>query len=226
MTVAVRNVSGFSDPSSVKFYSKEIMNPQIPVTPSSPEGAGAGGASMETSGKLTQAKQSITQTARDAASKVKTAAADTATRARTEAERIAEEKKENAANRIGGYGSAIHESAQSLEEQDPNIAWFTHRAANRLQSFADYVRDRDFAGLREDCGAIARRHPAAFFGGMFLAGIVAGNLVKASQRTEDSGSMEDADTDWRRYNEELPPEPNLQDELPMSSSPSPAASGI
>jgi len=149
------------------------MNPQNSPTSSGPTGAtGSAGSSTEISG--TDTKSRIAQTARQTASNVK-----------DEAERVATQQKQSAANRIGEYSSAIHESAKSLEEKDPNIAWFTHRAADRVQSIADYMRNRDFSALRHDVENMARRHPAAFFGGMFVAGLVLGNIVKASRRNMD-----------------------------------------
>lgn len=175
---------------------------------------------METSGKIGQAKQAISQTARDAASKVKTVAADTAARAKSEAERLATEKKEAAASRVGGYSNALHESARSFEEQDPNIAWFTHQAADRLQGVADYIRNRDFTTLREDCCGVARRHPTAFFGGLFVAGLLIGNMMKATARPRNEGFDFD-DEDWRSQANDYSTE-SSQDELPMSSSPMPS----
>ena len=175
---------------------------------------------------MTQAKQAISQTARDAATKVKSVASDTAAKARTEAERLAQEKKETAANRIGGYGSALHESARSLEEQDPNIAWFTHQAADRLERVADYVRTRDFTGLRDDCCGVARRHPTAFFGGLFVAGLIIGNMIKATarSRSSDEDSFEFDDRDWRTQATDYSTTSSMQEELPMSSSPLPSSS--
>lgn len=162
-----------------------------------PAGEGGSGAGSGISGTLAQAKQSVSQTAREAAARVKTTASQTASRAKEEAHRIADQKRETAADRVGNYSSALHESAKSLEEQDPNIAWFTHRAADRLQSVADYVRTRDFGALKQDAENLARRHPVAFFGGMFVAGLVLGNLLTASRRHSDTASLDEPDaTDW------------------------------
>lgn len=136
--------------------------------------------SGRSSGGLAGATQRIKSTARETADHVKQAASSTVARAKEEAGKIASDKRRVAAERIGGYSSAIHDSAKSLEEKDPNIAWFTHRAADRLQSVADYMRERDLRGLRSDAEGIARRHPAAFFGGLFVAGLLVGNLLKAS----------------------------------------------
>lgn len=153
------------------------------------------GGESGTTGTIAQAKEKISTTARDTAARIKSAAGDTANRAKEEATRFASETKEGTASRIGGVSSAIHESAKSLEEQDPNIAWATHRLAEKIQGVADYVRDRDFAGLRADAENLARRHPLAFFGGLFVAGLVVGNLLKAHSEPERDTSY-DPDPDY------------------------------
>ena len=169
------------------------IDPHVPWAPAGDTGLGSG--STDSPGTIAQAKQKITQSARDATTKLKSAASDAATRAKEQAQHVVTEKRDAAASRIGSYSSAIHESARSLEEQDPNIAWLTHKAAERLESVATYVRTRDFHGLREDAEGIARRHPAAFFGGLFVAGLVIGNLLKARQDGPDLNS-DNRQTDW------------------------------
>lgn len=158
------------------------MNPSNSPIPSAAAGAYGSGDATESSGTLSEMKTDLTRTARDAAAKVKRAASSTASRAREEVGRYASDKKAVAAGRIDNCGSAMHETARSLEEKDPNIAWFTHQAADKLQDVAEYMRDRDLGALRHDAEEVARRHPAIFFGGMFLAGLVLGNVVKASRR--------------------------------------------
>jgi len=135
-------------------------------------------------------RSTIAGTAKQATAKVSAAAGEAATRVKEGAERMVQEKKTTVADRVGAYGSAMHDSARSLEQQDPNIAWLTHRAAERLDSLATYVRDRDFAGLREDAASLARRHPAAFFGGMCIAGLVLGSVIRAARSAsqESAGS--------------------------------------
>lgn len=149
---------------------------------------GSGGDS-DSAGKLSGAKQNVTRAARNTSQQIKSVAGDTAARAKESAQRAVSSKREEAASRIGGYSSAIHESARSLEEQDPNIAWFTHQAADRLERVADYVRNRDFAGLRADAESIAHRHPAVFFGAMFGVGLLVGNAMRASRRNIADDSM-------------------------------------
>lgn len=193
------------------------MNPQS--TSNSPASAGGTARTDQppaSTGALTDTKNKLSTTARDAAAKVKSAVAGTATKAKDQAAHFAGEKKEAASARLGGYSSALHDSARALEEKDPNIAWFTHRAADKLQGVADYMRNRDFHGLRDDCEGIARRHPAAFFGGMFVAGLILGNVVKASRRKlENNDDRFDGPRDpqgsWSHEvnNGDLPPSPEL-----------------
>lgn len=174
------------------------MNPlklrQIVCAPASDSSMGGGG---ESSGTIAQAKQAITSTARDTAARIKSAAGDTAERAKTEAQRYAAEAKDETAQKLGGYSSAMHDSAKAFEEQDPNIAWATHRVADRIQGVADYFRNQDFAGLRNDAENLARRHPLAFFGGLFVAGLVVGNLLKARQPSDET----DENTNWDTGNQ-------------------------
>jgi hypothetical protein len=159
-----------------------------------PAGENEAGAGMsDTTGTLSQAKETITNTARDTAARIKSTAADTASRAKAKAKDIANESKQQAAERIGGYGTAMRDSARAFEQQDPNIAWATNRVAERIERVADYVRNSDFDQMRRDGEDLARRHPVAFFGGMLVAGLVVGNLLKARQPVADSYDETDFD---------------------------------
>ena len=192
------------------------MNPETlrPIASAPAGDAEPGAATSATTGSLAQAKTSVTTAARETAARIKSAASETAGRAKETAQRYASDAKSGAADRIGGYSNAIHQSAKSLEQQDPNIAWATHRAADKLQQLADYVRDRDFDELKADAEDIARRHPVAFFGGMLIAGLVVGNLLKARSPVEETIDDETEDM--------LPDEP----ESSAAAAESPAATGI
>jgi hypothetical protein len=159
----------------------------------------SGGESPGGTATLSATKEKVTGAVRETAAELKQSASATFSRAKEEAGRLASEKKTETAERIGNYGAAIHSSAKSLEEKDPNIAWLTHRAAERLESVADYVRNRDFGALRSDAEDFARRHPVAFFGGLFLAGLVLGNVLKASTSTQNGST---AASDDERYRSE------------------------
>ena len=171
------------------------MNPlykrQIAFAPAGESEAG----SNANTGTLTQAKNALSSTARDTAARIKSVASETAGRAKDQAQQIASETKQTAADRIGGYGSAMHESAKSFEQQDPNIAWATHQVAERIDRVADYVRNTDLDAMRQDAEDWARRHPVAFFGGLFIGGLIVGNLLKARQ-----AAAAEAETEWEEGN--------------------------
>lgn len=164
-----------------------------------------GGPGTDPTSAMAQARQDLTKTARDTAARLKSVARDTADRAKSEAQGMASDAKQQAANRIGGYSSAVHQSAKSLEQRDPNIAWATHRVADRIQGIADYIRESDLDDLKRDAEDLARRHPVAFFGSLFVAGLVVGNFLKA--RRPESEAPEQGELDMG--NESGSTEPTL-----------------
>ena len=127
--------------------------------------------------------------ARTAADTIKTRAAEATTRVKDSASGMIDERRGEVADRIGGMGHALEETAHSVEAQDPNIAWLTEQASSRLQRAAEYVRSCSWEQLRGDSADLARRHPIAFFGGMFALGAAAGALIKAG--TASVASTED-----------------------------------
>lgn len=179
------------------------------------------GGGSEISGTLTQAKQTISNTARDTAARIKSAASETASRAKEQASRIASDTKQTAAERLSGYGSAMHDSAKRFEDKDPNIAWATHQVAERIDRVADYVRNSDLDTLRDDAENWARRHPVAFFGGLFVAGLVVGNLLKARESAAFDDESEQ-DEDNLSGNEAIP---EFSDTLSTPTSPESTADG-
>ena len=70
------------------------MNPKYSPTPSAPAEESYPGGVTESSGTMTEAKNKVSQTAREAAAKMKDAAGGTVTRAKEQASRFAAEKKE------------------------------------------------------------------------------------------------------------------------------------
>jgi len=96
---------------------------------------------------------------------------------------VAGERKDAAAAKLGGYTDRLRATAEENEQEDPNIAHFATMAADRMQGVTDYVRNADFSRIRQDAADLAHRHPALFMGGMLIAGLVLGNLAKASVQT-------------------------------------------
>jgi hypothetical protein len=175
------------------------MNPPNPTSSTVPPSSSTAdtGVRPPTAGAKTSEQPS--SAASEAAGKIRQRAKNVLTGAKDTIGRVVLDQKDAAADRVGGYSSAIHESARALEQDDPNVAHFANQAADRIEEAADYIRNSDFARLRQDAEGVARRHPALFMGGMLLAGLVLGNLAKASRQElgEDnrdrSGDSEDKD---------------------------------
>ena len=179
------------------------------------------------SSSVGHATQGIKQSVRSATENLKAKSTETASNLKNKTVEAVQEQKQETADRIGGYSSAIHDTADRLEEKEPNIAWFTHRAAERLQGVADYVRDRDFRSLKGDVENLARRHPLAFFGGLFIAGLAIGNIVKAAGTTDDRQTIDDSTDDFfpeENYDDESRRSSPLAHESSVESSPSPSQS--
>ncbi len=188
-------------------------------------------ASPETTPTSSSTAESIKGAVSGAAAKVSESAKDVASRAADSASRMASERKSEAADRVSSLGSAIHDSARSLEEQDPNIAWLTHQAADRIERVADYVRQRDLATLSHDVEDWARRHPVAFFGGMAVLGVVIGAAVKTARHSVSAASGESRSSEFEPRasygNDELAQQPYSYSEAGGSSTVAPTgAAGI
>lgn len=139
----------------------------------------------------------------DTGAKVKRAASRAVERAKDTANQAANSGKEAAAGKISGYTDRLRQTARSAEQSDdPNIARLANSAADRLQQAAEYVRTADLSRLRQDAADIAHRHPALFMGGMFAAGLVLGNLAKASVQTMRKDTTDYRDGADDHYSEE------------------------
>jgi hypothetical protein len=143
---------------------------------------------MQSQGTVTQTGGGMKQTARDAGQKIKSKASQAMSQAKERGEAFAQERKSRAADRIEGFKESLHQTAERFErEEDPNIAHYTRMAADKLEQAAAYIRDCDIRDLRHDAEDLARRHPALFFGGMFVAGLAMARFFKASTAESSIG---------------------------------------
>lgn len=175
------------------------MKPDQPVNPTSSPGGAPGASSPpfatspDSSSSSTRAQIEQKAHAVKDTLKEKTAAAADDLKARGEG--FVTDQKDHAADRIDRYGQKFDAAAENFEDEDPNIAWVTHQAAERLNRLAEHVRDRDFRSLWQDAEGMARRHPVAFVGGMFAAGVALGSVVRAA-RSDAHAHDDDADLDY------------------------------
>ena len=101
-----------------------------------------------------------------------------------------ERQKESAVNDLSQVVSAVRRFGESLgQEQGGPIAKYAADygdiAAQKLEQFANYVREQDPKRLLSDVQNFGRRRPGLMLGGAFLLGLAGARLIKSSM---DAGS--------------------------------------
>ncbi|MGV3483772.1 MAG: hypothetical protein ACO1RT_05090, partial [Planctomycetaceae bacterium] len=98
---------------------------------------------------------------------------------------FASQQKTVAAEEMTHVSEALQAAAQTLREKNDRYTGdVAAAAAERIESLAGYLRDRDLSGLVRDVEGLARRQPELFYGGLFALGLGAGRFLRASQRNE------------------------------------------
>ena len=115
-----------------------------------------------------------------AASEAREQAADVAQSAKAQARRLAEQQKEAGANQLGGIAHAVDSAADELENQMPQSAEYIHEMADKLESAAKSLRERNVDDLLRQAGDLARQQPAMFFAGAVLTGFALSRFLKRS----------------------------------------------
>lgn len=105
-----------------------------------------------------------------------------AERARDEVEEIVGRQRARAADRLGHVAQALREAGLRLNEgeQGSDVGGYADRAAGQVERLCTYLRDTDLRGLLRDTEDFARRRPALFLGGTFLAGLALARFLKSS----------------------------------------------
>ena len=85
-----------------------------------------------------------------------------------------------AASLLNGVAQTIHQTGDSMRDEQPQIASIADQAATRVEGFSDYLRNRDFNDVVRDAESYARREPLLFLGAAFAVGFIAARFLKAS----------------------------------------------
>ena len=108
-----------------------------------------------------------------------------------------ERQKESAANDLTQIVNAVRRFGESLgAEQGGPIARYAaeygDKAAQKLEQFANYVREQDPKRLLADVQNFGRRRPAIMLGGAFLLGLAGARLIKSSMGAAPSSPTQGA----------------------------------
>jgi len=85
----------------------------------------------------------------------------------------------DALDRLAG---AVRSTTRKLrEERHDTVAGYIDHAANRIENWAERLREKDVEDLISDLHRLARRQPAVFIGSAFALGLLAGRFLKSSR---------------------------------------------
>jgi len=144
-------------------------------------------ATQKASAGLSEAGERVKEKAKEAGDKVKE-------HGRT----FLNEQKGRVGSEIRTYSTAARHAAERLEsESDTNLSSYVSSAADQLDRLATRVQERDLGELIDDVEEMARRRPEVFYGGMFVAGLVAARFLKASKEKRARERYQTADVGRR-----------------------------
>ena len=181
-----------------------------PTNPNAPSGTAsqAKAASADAKQAASDVADDAKKAASDAADTAKSAASDLAQTAKSEAKDLAQQAKSQATEKadqakgqaagvLSGVASALHETSDSLRDQDQDaFAKYADQAANQLDQFTSAVRDRSVGELLDEAERFARRDPGLFLGGAFLLGIFGARFLKASDAGSQGGQRSASDRSY------------------------------
>lgn len=91
-----------------------------------------------------------------------------------------DEQKNRAADGLGGIANVIRNAGNELRNENEALASYVDMASDQMRRFANHIRERGVADMMDDLNHFARRRPALFIGGAFLAGMAVARFLKSS----------------------------------------------
>jgi len=117
----------------------------------------------------------------DIVSDVKEIAGEAAGQAKEIANNQITVRKDKALDTLGNVAQALRETSGRLGTQKETAATdYVMRAADGVDRVAQYLRSRDLSRVVQDVESFARREPAIFLGGAFVAGLIGSRFLKSS----------------------------------------------
>ncbi|HVS64950.1 MAG TPA: hypothetical protein VMT85_15765 [Thermoanaerobaculia bacterium] len=123
-------------------------------------------------------REQIADASSEVAKEVKERAAGVAQRARSGVERLAEEQRQRASQRLSSTASSLRSVADQSE--DRWLGQTSSAAADRIDRLASHLDERDVRGLIGEAEDLARERPTLFLGSMFVAGTMLGRFLRSS----------------------------------------------
>ena len=127
----------------------------------------------ETRSQITEGIQSTTNTAKRAAS-------EAASTIGSHMKELLDNQLGSGADIIGQLGSSAQRAAEDLEQNAPQLAGLVRGVADRMEGYAEDLRDQSVDELFRSASNFTRRQPALVFGLAALAGFFALRTLKST----------------------------------------------
>jgi ElaB/YqjD/DUF883 family membrane-anchored ribosome-binding protein len=127
----------------------------------------------DTRSQITEGMQSTADTAKRSAS-------EAASTIGSHMKELLDTQLGSGANIIGKLGSSAQRAAEDLEESAPQLAGLVRGVADRMEGYAEELRDQSVDELFRSASNFTRRQPALVFGLAALAGFFALRTLKST----------------------------------------------
>jgi hypothetical protein len=131
--------------------------------------------------KTAEIKDQTQQKASELKERVQQKAAELKDQAAHQAASRVDTQRETAAQGIGSIAQALRQTSRQMSDQDQlGMTSYIDQAADQVERLSSYLQSNDINRLVGDVERFARRQPAVFLGGMFLAGLLGARFLKSS----------------------------------------------
>lgn len=118
--------------------------------------------------------------AQDVAAQARQTAADAAATMKTQVMGLLDRQVETGADMVGHFAQSAKRAADDLDQNAPQLAGLVRMAADRIDHYADGLRDQSVDDLVRAASDFTRRQPALVFGVAALAGFLLYRTVKSA----------------------------------------------
>lgn len=138
------------------------------------------GLGQRTTKAASEALSTASAMAGEAANKAKQAASDTAATVTEQVKQLLDLQVGNGANMVGHFAGAAKRAAEELDRDAPQLAGLVRTAADRMDGYANDLRDQSVEQLMRAASDFTRRQPAMVFGLAALAGFFVLRTLKST----------------------------------------------
>jgi ElaB/YqjD/DUF883 family membrane-anchored ribosome-binding protein len=144
------------------------------------------GLGQRTAQAASDALSSASAMAGEAATKAKQAASETVATVTEQVKELLDRQVGSGADMVGHLAGAVKRAAQELDRDAPQVAGLVRTAADRMEGYADGLRDQSIEQLMRSASDFTRRQPALVFGLAAVAGFFALRTLKSTPSSVSS----------------------------------------